>query len=253
MSDSMSLPISIEAKGGVTVIRIDSPETQNALTVEMLGIMADALVLGERDARNKAFILIGSPGVFSVGNDLRELIHFADEGRIDDSIARFLKTIATIEKPMIAAVDGLAMGMGASILFHCDYVVASEWSAFESTCVEIGLIPSGGLTLLAPRLMGHQRAFEFLALGERFDVERAYQAGLVNRIVPAADVESTAMTVARKLSGRSVEAAGMTRRLMRGDRRDVLTRIDQEIGHILNRLRSPVARDTLVAYMRKTY
>lgn len=253
MSDSMSLPIGIEAKGGITVIRIDRPETQNALTVDMLTAMSDALVVGERDGRNKAFVIVGSPGVFSVGNDLRELINFADEGRIDESIARFLKTIATIEKPLIAAVDGLAMGMGATILFHCDYVVASEWSAFESTCVELGLIPSGGVTLLAPRLMGHQRAFEFLALGERFDVERAYQAGLVNRIVPATDVENAAMAVARKLASRSMETAGMTRRLMRGDRREVVTRIDQEIGHILNRLRSPLARDTLVAYMRKVH
>lgn len=253
MSDSMSLPISIEAKGGITVIRFDRPETQNALTVEMLAMISDALVLGERDGRNKAFVIVGSPGVFSVGNDLRELINFADEGRIDESITRFLKTIATIEKPLIAAVDGLAMGMGATILLHCDYVVASEWSAFESTCVELGLIPSGAATLLAPRVMGHQRAFEFLVLGERFDVERAYQAGLVNRIVPAADVENAALAIARKLAGRSMETAGMTRRLMRGDRREVLSRIDQEIGHILTRLRSPLARDTLVAYMRKAH
>lgn len=250
MSDSMSLPISVETKTGVTVIRLDRPETQNALTVEMLTTISDALVLGERDGRNKAFVIVGSPGVFSIGNDLRELIQFADEGRIDDSVARFLKTIATIEKPLIAAVDGLAMGLGAAILFHCDYVVASEWSAFESNCVELGLVPAGATTLLAARLMGHQRAFEYLVLGERFDVERAYQVGLVNRIVPAADVERAALAVALKLASRPAEAAGMTRRIMRGDRRDVLTRIDQEITHIRSRLRSPIARDTLVAYMR---
>lgn len=252
MSESMSLPISIEAKGGITVIRFDRPETQNALTAEMLATISDALVLGERDGRNKAFVIVGSPGVFSVGNDIRELIQFADEGRIDESIVRFLKTLATIEKPLIAAVDGLAMGIGAAILLHCDYVVASEWSSFESNCVELGLIPTGAATLLGARVMGYQRAFEFLVLGERFDVERAYQAGLVNRIVPADDVERAALAIARKLAGRSMESAGMTRRLMRGDRREVLTRIDQEIAQILNRLRSPVARDTLVAYMRKT-
>jgi enoyl-CoA hydratase/carnithine racemase len=253
MTDSMSLPIAIDTKGGITVIRIDRPETQNALTADMLAAISDALVLGERDGRIKAFVLLGAPGVFSIGYDLRELLNFADSGRLDESIVRFLKTIATIEKPLIAAVDGLALGMGANILFHCDYVVASEWSAFESTCVELGLIPSGAATLLAPRAMGPQRAFEFLVLGERFDVERAYHAGLVNRVVAATDVEKEAIAVAKSLTRRSMETAGLTRRLMRGDRRDVLARIDQEIVHILDRLRSPLARDKLVAYMRKAH
>ncbi|BCP52558.1 enoyl-CoA hydratase [Kaistia sp. 32K] len=253
MKDSMSLPIAIETKGGITVIRIDRPETQNALTVDMMAAISDALVRGERDGRTKVFVLLGTSGVFSVGSDLREMLNFADAGRLDETVIRFLKTIATIEKPMIAAVDGLALGLGAHILLHCDYVIASEWSAFESNCVEIGIIPGGAATLLAPRVMGPQRAFEFLVLGERFDADRAYQAGLVNRVVSAADVEKTAFAIAKSLIGRSLETAELTRRLLRGDRRDVLARIDQEIVHISDRLRSPLARDTLVAYMRKTH
>jgi enoyl-CoA hydratase/carnithine racemase len=251
MNDSMSLPIAVEARGGITVIRLERPETQNALTAEMLAAISDALVLGERDGRNRAFVLVGSPGVFSIGTDLQELLQYIDSGRIDDNVIRFVKTIATVEKPLIAAVDGLALGLGAHLLMHCDYVVASEWSAFESTCAELGLVPTAGSTLLAPRLMGHQRAFEYLVLGERFDVERAHASGIVNRIVPAAEVEKEAIAVARRLISISNETVVQTRRLMRGDRREVVARIDQEMTQILARLRSPLARDAIVAYMRK--
>jgi enoyl-CoA hydratase/carnithine racemase len=251
MNVSLSLPIAVEARGGITVIRLDRPETQNALTAEVLTAFADALVVGERDGRNKAFVLVGSPGVFSTGSDLDELLAYADGGRIDENLVRFVKTIATIEKPIIAAVDGLAFGLGAHILLHCDYVVASEWSAFESTCGELGLVPCAASTLLVPRLMGQQRSFEYLVLGERFDVERAHTAGLVNRIVPAAEVEKEAMAVARQLIALPEETVTQTRRLLRGDRREVLARIDQEVAQILKRLRSPLTRERIVAYMRK--
>ncbi|MCX5497428.1 enoyl-CoA hydratase-related protein [Kaistia dalseonensis] len=248
----MSAPINVESRSGITVIRLDRPESENALTIEMLAALADALVLGERDGRVKAFVLAGSPGCFSTGNDLRELLNFADNGRMDEGIVRCLKTIATVEKPMIAAVDGMALGIGATLLFHCDYVVASEWSVFEANFNELGMVPDAASTLLAPRIMGHQRAFEFLVLGERFDAERAYEAGLVNRIAPAEEVEDIAFAIARTLASRPMEAVGLTRRLMRGERRDVLTRIDQEAAANADRLRSPLARDTVVAYMRKS-
>jgi enoyl-CoA hydratase/carnithine racemase len=217
----------------------------------MLAAAADALVLGERDGRIRAFVLAGSPGCFSVGSDLRELLGFADSGRMDDGVARFLKTLATVEKPIVAAVDGLAIGLGATILLHCDYVVASEWSAFEATFVELGLVPDAASTLLAPRVMGQLRAFEFLVLGERFDAQRAQEAGLVNRIVAAELVEPTALEIAGRLASRPKEAVGAARRLIRGDRREILARIDQEASANGERLRSPIARDTIVAYMRK--
>jgi len=247
----MSAAIQVETRAGVSLIRFDRPEAENALTVEMLGSVADALVLGERDGRVRAFVLAGTPGCFSTGGDLRELLTFADDGRMDDGVVRFQKTLATVEKPIIAAVDGLATGSGATMLFHCDYVVASEWSAFEANFLELGLVPDAASTLLAPRVMGQQRAFEFLVLGERFDAVRAQESALVNRIVPAEAVEATAMTLATRLAGRHTEAVGVTRRLIRGDRREVLARIDQEAAANNERLRSPLARDTVVAYMRK--
>ena len=247
----MSGTIEVETRAGVQMIRFDRPEAENALTVEMLASLADALVLGERDGRIRAFVLAGTPGCFSNGADLRELLTFADNGRMDDGVARFLKTLATIEKPIVAAVDGLAIGLGATILFHCDFVVASEWSSFEATFIELGLVPDAGSTLIAPRLMGQQRAFEFLILGERFDAARAQEAGFVNRIVPPEQVEATAMEIAIALAQRPSEAVAVARRLMRGDRRDILARIDQEAAANGDRLRSPIARDTVVAYMRR--
>ncbi|MBB5752072.1 enoyl-CoA hydratase-related protein [Prosthecomicrobium pneumaticum] len=251
MSAQASMPIHVENRAGVVTIRFDRPETQNAWTLDMLGALADALVIGERDGRVRAFMLSGTPGVFCSGSELKEILAFADRGALDEVVTRFLKTIATIEKPLVAAVDGPAVGIGATILFHCDYVVASEWSTFECPSVELGLVPEAASTLIGPRLMGYARAFEFLVMGERFDAERAREVGLVNRILPAEAVDDAALEVARSIARKPPEAVTATRRLIRGDRREILARVDQEAALIVERLRSPLARDNVIAFMRK--
>jgi enoyl-CoA hydratase/carnithine racemase len=188
------------------------------------------------------------PGIFTVGHDKEDLRGFADSGAIGDSTLRFLKTIATVEKPVLAAIDGLAAGIGTALLFHCDYVVASDWSIFSAPFVDLGLAPEAASSLLAPRLMGYHRAFELIVMGEQFDAARALQAGLVNKVVTAGDVEQAGFDAALALAEKPPEAVRLARRLMRGDRREMVIRIDQEAAGFTDLLRSPAARDALQAH-----
>lgn len=247
----MNDQVAVDIADGVQTIRFDRVEKKNALTLHMYEAAADALAFGETNSRVRAFVIAGMPGVFTSGNDIGELQSFAERGTIGDSVIRFLKTIATVEKPIIAAVDGLAVGVGTTILFHCDYVVASEWSVFSAPFTELGLSPEAASTLLAPRLMGHHRAFELLVMGEHFDAERAYHAGLVNRVVPAEKVDDEAFAAARALADKPQEAVRIARQLMRGDRREVVTRIDHETNAFTDLLRSRAARDALQAFLDK--
>jgi len=245
----MSEQVAVSVAGGVSTLRIDRPDKQNALTSTMYDIMSDALAFGESSSRIRCFLLMGAPGVFTAGNDINELQAFAEGGAIGDSAIHFLKTIALLDKPLVAAVDGLAVGIGTTLLFHCDYVVASEWSTFTAPFVDLGVSPEGGSSLLAPRLMGHQRAFELLVMGEPFDAHRAYQAGLVNKVVAAEDVEPVAEAAAAAIAAKPPEAVRTALKLMRGERRDLAQRIEKEAGSFTELLRSPAARDALQAFI----
>jgi enoyl-CoA hydratase/carnithine racemase len=187
--------------------------------------------------------------VFTAGHDPAELAVFAERGGMGESALRLAKTDATVDKPLVAAVDGFASGFGTALLLHCDYVVASEWSVFSAGFAEIGLAPEAGASLLAPRAMGYQRAFGLMVMGDQFDAHRAMQAGLVNRVVAAEEVEKAGPEAARALAELPQEAVRMARRLMRGDRREVLARIDQEAAAFTELLRSPAAQDALSAHI----
>jgi enoyl-CoA hydratase/carnithine racemase len=240
--------VASEVADGVQTIRFDRLEKQNALTAHMLEAAADALSFGESSSRVRAFLIVGMPGIFTVGHDKEDLRGFADSGAIGDSTLRFLKTIATVEKPVLAAIDGLAAGIGTALLFHCDYVVASDWSIFSAPFVDLGLAPEAASSLLAPLLMGYHRAFELIVMGEQFDAARALQAGLVNKVVTAGDVEQAGFDAALALAEKPPEAVRLARRLMRGDRREMVIRIDQEAAGFTDLLRSPAARDALQAH-----
>lgn len=239
--------VAVDVGGGVQTIRFDRGEQSNALTADMCESAADAISLAERDSSIRVVLLAGMPGVFTAGHDVEELETFVEKAAIGESAIRFMKTLTTVDKPIVAAVDGLAFGIGTAMLFHCDFVVASEWSVFAAPFAEIGMTSEGASTLLGPRLMGYHRAFELLVMGEQFDAQRALQAGLVNRVVAAGEVEEAGMAAAQRLAAMPPEAVRMARRLILGDRREVLTRIDQEVAGFAELLRSPAARDALDA------
>jgi enoyl-CoA hydratase/carnithine racemase len=152
---------------------------------------------------------------------------------------------------VIAAVDGLAIGVGTTLLLHCDLVYATPAARLQTPFLDLGLVPEAGSSLLAPRLMGYARAFELLVLGEAFSAERAREAGIVNAIVPADQLEATAMKAAARLAAKAPEALAVSRRLMRGDPAAIVARVDEEAKIFGARLSSPEAREAFAAFMEK--
>lgn len=245
----MSEHISVETVDGIATIRFDRPERKNALTARMYEAVSDALVLGESDSHVRAFLFAGAPGAFTAGSDVSEFLTYSRDGKVGSSVLRFTKTLATLDKPVIAAVDGLAIGMGTLVLLLCDYVVASDWSVFSVPNVDRGFVPEAAATLLAPRVMGFARAFELLVMGEEFDAAEAVASGIVNRVVPAEDVEMTAMAIAMAIASKPQESVRQVRRLMRGDRRDLVQRIDMEAAGYDAILLSQEAHDAMEAFI----
>lgn len=247
----MSDHVRVDVTGHVQTIRLDRPESQNAITGIMFDAIADALVLGDENPKIRAFVIAGTPGAFTVGSDISEFRDYVDTGVVTTTSVRFLKTLATVEKPIVAAVDGLAVGVGAVLLLHCDYVVASEWSAFSVPLTEIGLPLQGAATLLGPKVMGNHAAFEFLVMGETFDAARAREVGLVSRVVAPEVVEETAIAAAEAIARRPPEAIRLARQMLRGDRRDVIARIGVEAASFPDLQRSREARDAFEDYVKR--
>jgi enoyl-CoA hydratase/carnithine racemase len=245
----MNDQVATEIADGVQTIRFERMDGENRLTAQMCEATADALSFGESSSRVRAVLITGGTGMFSSGHDAEELQSFAESGTMGESALRLLKTIASIDKPVLAAVDGPSFGFGTTLVLHCDYVVASEWAIFSAPVVELGLPPEGASSLIAPRLMGYHRAFGLLVMGDQFDAQQAMYAGLVNKIVPADAVERAGMEAARILAAKPPEAVRMARRLMRGERREITQRIDVEANSFSDLLRSPAARDALQAYI----
>ena len=241
--------LTADVTDGVQTVRFDRIEAANALTSAMCEAAADAIAFGESSSRVRAILIVGSPGIFTSGHDPRELASFAREGAFGQSVLRLTKTLATIDKPVVAAVDGPVFGFGTTLLLLCDYVIASEWASFAAPFVDIGLPPDAGASLLAPRVLGYHRAFGLLVMGDHFDARQAREAGFVNRVVPPEEVESAGQDAASSLAAKPPEAVRAVRRLMRGERRDVAQRIDQEAASFTELLKSPAARDALQAYI----
>jgi len=241
--------LSADVADGVQTIRFDRVEHENALTSAMCEAAADAISFGESSSRVRSILITGAPGIFTSGHDAIELQIFTEEGAISEGVIRLSKTLATIDKPVVAAVDGPVFGFGTTLLFLCDYVVASEWASFAAPFVDLGIPPDAASSLLAPRLLGYHRAFGLLVMGEAMDAPTAREAGLVNRIVPPDEVEAAGLEAATVLAAKPPEAVRMARRLMRGERREVTQRIDQEAGSFADLLKSPAARDALQAFL----
>ncbi len=245
----MSEQVISEIVAGVQTIRIERMDAENRLTAEMCERVADSLAFGESSSRVRAVLVTGAPGMFTTGHDANDLQGFLTAGGMGESVIRLLKTIASIDKPVIAAVDGPSFGLGTILLILCDYVVASEWSIFSAASAETGMPPEGAASILAPALMGYHRAFGLLVMGDQFDAQQAMAAGLVNKVVPADAVEAAGQEAARVLADKPPEAVRMHRRLMRGDRLNIMQRIDLEATSFADLLRSPAARDALQAYI----
>lgn len=248
----MSKDIEISIADGVQTIRFTRPDKKNALLSVMYAAMNTAFAEGDGDPRVVAHLVIGSNGIFTAGNDISEFVERARGGSaLSAPVLRFIRSLPTIRKPLIAAVDGLAVGIGTTMLFHCDLVYATPAASFRTPFLDLGIVPEAGSSLLAPRRMGMPRAFELLILGEPFSAERAREAGLVNAIVPAGELESTARAAAAKLARKPLEALELSRRLLRGDPSEIASRIDEEARIVGERLSSAEAKEAFAAFLEK--
>jgi enoyl-CoA hydratase/carnithine racemase len=249
---TMSSEIIVARDGGVEVVRINRPEKRNALTRAMYDAMTAALKAAEADAEVAAHLITSTGGVFTAGNDIGDFARRAVDLDRQGGASSLIATLPTLEKPLVAAVDGLAIGVGVTMLFHCDLVYASPAASFRTPFLDLGLVMEAGSSLLAPRIMGHQRAFELLCLGEPYTPEMALAAGFVNRIVPAAALDEEAMKAARRLAAKPPQALKAARRLLKGAApEEALARMRQEGAVFAELLGSDEAKEAFAAFLEK--
>jgi enoyl-CoA hydratase/carnithine racemase len=241
-----------ETHAGVLVIRFNRPDKKNAITSAMYRAMVAGLHEAGQDAAIKAVAFLGTEGCFSAGNDMADFLSFAMSGSSEPPAAvDLLKVLASYGKPLVSGVDGLAIGIGTTLHMHCDMTVASTRSLFKTPFVDLALVPEAASSLLAPRMMGHQRAFALLAAGEGFSAEQAREAGLIWKVVAPEEVEAETLKLAASLAAKPAGALKIARDLVRGSTEEVLARIDAEMLHFSAQLRSVEARAAFEAFMKR--
>ena len=248
----MTTDIQIEIRDRVQTLRFNRPGKKNALTQAMYRTLADALIAGDASDAVAAHVFLGAPGVFTAGNDLADFLdRSSDISQSGAQVSRFIQSLPVVAKPMIAAVDGLAIGVGTTMLFHCDLVYATENASFRTPFLDLGLVPEAASSLLAPLRMGHQRAFELLCLGEAFSAQRGYEAGFVNKIVAPGMIEAEAMAAALRLAAKPPGALAAARKLMKGDATAILAQMRKEGTVFAERLGSAEAKEAFTAFLEK--
>lgn len=191
--------------------------------------LATILRYAADDDETRVVLLRGLNGCFCRGGDIAEFLDEGNKARLISSVTAMFRALATFPKPIVACVEGDAIGVGCTVLFHCDAVVASPASRFRVPFVDYGLVPDAATSILAPRRMGYVEAFRFFCLGEELDASRAERIGVVSQIAGDGNCEALAMEFARRLSRKPPEALCQTRALLRGDTSDLCERIDEEV------------------------
>jgi enoyl-CoA hydratase/carnithine racemase len=236
------------------VIRLRRPEKKNAITQDMYRGMSDAIDSAQNNPDIRCLIITGGSGVFTAGNDIEDFLKDAtsntDTPRASNAV-KFLYSLAHNVKPIIAAVDGVAIGIGTTMLFHCDYVLASTTATFATPFIHLGLVPEGASSLLMPRTMGHQRAFATLVMGRTMTADDALIAGFVNVVVAPGHTEAEARKVAREFCKLPAEAVAISRKLLKTPPEDLTRRIDQESHLFSERMRSPEAVAAFKAFFAR--
>ena len=244
--------ILVHTEAGVTTISFNRLERKNSITSDMYANMADALVQAEADASVRVVVFQGHETVFCAGNDIGDFQKPPVQGEGERPVFRFLHGIASFSKPVIAAVCGPAVGIGTTMLFHCDLVYAGDNAAFSMPFVNLGLCPEAASSLLVPQMFGYHRAAEALLMGEPFFAEAALEVGLANRVVPPTEANGYAQAQARKLAGKPLSSLIQTKRLMKkGQMAQVHAHMDEEAISFGRMLSEPAAREAFTAFMEK--
>jgi enoyl-CoA hydratase/carnithine racemase len=246
----MSENILVEAQARVLTIRINRPDKKNALTQAMYSAMTAALRRGEAESSVRAILLTGTEECFTAGNDLAD---FASAPAGGPTVAiEFLHTLAAARKPVMAAVNGLAIGIGATLLLHCDLVYAGSAARFQFPFVNLGLCPEAASSLILPSLVGHRRAAELLYFGEPFGAEAARDFGIVNEIFPDAELLSSATAKALQLAEKPPAALRATKALLKGHTRAAVTEaMAQEMQQFGPLLQGPEVKEAIAAFRER--
>ena len=246
MSDILS-----HVDGGVMTLTFNRLARKNSLTAAMYATLADALEQAQADASVRVVVLQGDEAIFSAGNDVGDFLN-APPADQNTPVFRFLRNIASFPKPLVAAVCGPAVGIGTTMLFHCDLAYAGDNAAFSMPFVNLGLCAEGASSLLAPQMFGYHRAAEALLLGDAFYAEAALEVGLVNKVLPPSEANGYAQAVARKLAAKPLSSLVETKRLMKKGQHALVLQTMAEEGDVFGRmLREPAAKEAFSAFLQK--
>nr|WP_314446423.1 enoyl-CoA hydratase-related protein [uncultured Sphingomonas sp.] len=246
----MTEHVLVQRRGPHLRLVLNRAERRNAITVAMYAALAEAISAAQDDPELRVITLEGEGVDFTGGNDLADFMKaMPQDGQSDIPVWQVLRALATNRVPLVAAVHGNAIGIGTTMLFHCDLVVAEEGTRFRMPFTELGLVPEAASSLILPRLAGRQLAAKYLLLGEPFGVDEAERFGLVTHRAAAGALEEKLGQVVATLLSRPLEALRLTQRLLRGTSHDeVLERMALENGHFSERLTSDEVRNAITAF-----
>jgi len=248
----MSEHVRIERGGAVLAITLARPERRNAITFDMYAALADALEGAAADSSIRVITLRGEGQDFAAGNDLADFMNALPRDTSGIPVWRLLRALAEGDTPLVAAVHGNCVGIGTTMLIHCDLVIAEEGARFSLPFVDLGLVPEAASSLLLPRLAGRRRAARYLLLGELFGVEEALSIGLVSHVAAPGSLDAKLSDVVAALLGKPPEALRQTQRLLRGGvREEILDRMQVESGLFAERLASPEVKEAIAAFFEK--
>lgn len=246
----MSENIKVSRAGAVLCVQLARADKKNALTGAMYNALIDAFDEADSDQAIRVLLISGDGGNFTAGNDINDFLSGGDFN--DDFPAlRFIRRLAICETPLVAAVEGNAIGIGTTMLFHCDLVYATADARLQMPFVNLALVPEAASSLLVPRRVGPQKAAELLMLGEAMDGTEAYRLGIVNAVIARENLFAHALERAQTLAAKPRHAIAATRRLIRGDPDELLARIDIEAQAFNTALHSQETREVFMAFLAK--
>ncbi|RJG05025.1 enoyl-CoA hydratase [Noviherbaspirillum cavernae] len=237
---------------GILTIEFNRPDKKNAITSAMYQMMADALKDAESDAAVRAIIILGKPEIFTAGNDLEDFMKSPPTISGDRPVAQFMRALSTATKPVVAGVAGAAVGIGTTLLMHCDLVYAADNAKFSMPFTQLGLCPEFASSMLFPQMVGYPRAAEKLLLGEAFSAQEAYEMGLVSRVVPVAELPAYVQGQAARLVALPASSLRTTKRLMRAAQAEAIhARMMEENKHFGEMLSAQEAKEAFAAFFEK--
>jgi len=245
------MEISTEQAGGICTIRFNRPEKKNAITGAMYQAMADALLAAEADSAVRVILFAGQPDIFTAGNDLEDFLKQPPQDE-NSSVFQFMSALKDASKPVVAAVAGPAVGIGTTMLLHCDLVYAADTARFSMPFSQLGLCPEFGSSLLLQRIAGYQRAAEKLMLGAAFPADEAHEMGLVNQVLPADELLPFVQAQAARLAALPASSVRTIKQLMkRGTVQEIDAQMAEEGAHFRRMLTAPEAKEAFTAFFEK--